>query len=99
MTSIQTSKRKNEDVVFTIFQDQRQKHHSIFKVGQVVPKADIKNVFSKRDSTNCFCEFYTITEIIQDTIHSYRNDYLPKGFKENLFRLTILTLDEKLWKN
>ena len=56
--------------------------------------ADIKRVFSKGDSTNYGYKLYTITEIIHNTIPSYRIDYLPERYNENLLLPTKLTLDE-----
>ena len=37
---------------------------------------------------------YTITEIIHDTIPSYRIDYLPERYNENLLLPTKLSLEE-----
>ena len=45
-----------------------------FQLGQLVRAAGIKRVFSNGDSTNCSYEFYTITEVIHDTMPSYRNN-------------------------
>ena len=64
------------------------------KLGQIVRTSDIKKVFSKGDSTNYSYKLYTITEIIHDTIPSYRLDYLPERYNENLLLPTKLTLEE-----
>ena len=37
---------------------------------------------------------YTITEVIHDTIPSYRIDYLPERYNENLLLPTKLTLEQ-----
>ena len=94
MTPIQASKKVNEKEVFSNLQDRRVKLQPKFKLGQLVRTADIKRVFSKGDSTNWSCKVYTITEIIHDTIPSYRIDYLLERYNENLLLPTKLTLDE-----
>ena len=52
MTPIQASKKSNEKAVFDNLQDKRKKLNPKYKLGQLVPTADIKRVFSKGDSTN-----------------------------------------------
>ena len=94
MTPIQASKKVNEKEVFSNLRDDRIKRQPKFKLGQLVPTADIKKVFSKGDSTNYSYKLYTITEVIHDTIPSYRLDYLPERYNENLLLPTKLTLDE-----
>ena len=94
MTPIQASKKVNEKEVFSNLRDDRVKRQQKFKLGQLVRTADIKKVFSKGDSTNYSCKLYTITEVIHDTIPSYRIDYLPERYNENLLLPSKLTLDE-----
>ena len=43
-----------------------------FKFHDLVRTADLKKTLSKRDTTNWFYKLYEITEIILDTIPSYR---------------------------
>ena len=90
MTPIQASKKINERKVLCNLQDRRDKQKPKFKLGQLVRTADIKRVFSKGDSTNWSYKLYTITEIIHDTIPSYRIDYLPVRYNENLLLPTKL---------
>ena len=78
MTPIQASKKSNEKLVYSNLQDKREKQTPKYKLGQIVRTADIKKVFSKCDSTNYSYKLYTITEVIHDTIPSYRIDYLPE---------------------
>ena len=85
MTPIQASKKANEKAVFDNLRDKRETQKPKFKIGQLVRTADIKRVFSKGDSTNYSFKIYTITEVIRDTISSYRIDYLPERYNENLF--------------
>ena len=78
MKPIDASKKSNEKLVYSNLQDQRDKQHSKYRLGQLVRTADIRRVFSKGDSTNWSYKLYTITEVIHDTIPSYRIDYLPE---------------------
>ena len=94
MTPVQASKKSNEKTVFDNLRDDRQKQRPKFKLGQIVRTADIKKVFSKGDSTSWSYILYTITEVIHDTIPSYRINYLPERYNENLLLPTKLTLDE-----
>ena len=94
MTPIHASKKINEKLVFSNLRDDRVKRQPKFKIGQLVRTADIKKVFSKGDSTNYSYKIYTITEIIHDTIPSYRIDYLPERYNEILLLPTKLSLEE-----
>ena len=94
MTPIQASKKINEKLVFSNLRDDRVKRQPKYKLGQLVRTADIKRVFSKGDSTNYSYKLYTITEVIHDTIPSYRIDFLPEGYNENLLLPTKLTLEQ-----
>ena len=90
MPPIQASKKSNEREVYSNLQDKRRKLNPKYKLGQLVRTADIKKVFSKGDSTNYGYKIYTITEVIHDTIPSYRIDYLPESYNENLLLPTKL---------
>ena len=94
MTPNQASQKSNEKTVYSNLQDKREKQTPKYKLGQLIRTADIKKVFSKGDSTNYSYKLYTITEVIHDTIPSYRIDYLPERYNENLLLPTKLTLDE-----
>ena len=94
MTPNQASKKSNEKVVYNNLQDKRQKQKPKFQLGQLVRTADIKRVFSKGDSTNYSYKLYTITEVIHDTIPSYRIDYLPERYNENFLLPTKLTFEQ-----
>ena len=74
--------------------DNREKQTPKYKLGQFVRTSDVKKVFSKRGSTNHSCKLYTKTEVIHDTIPSYRIKYLPARYIENLLLPTKLSLDE-----
>ena len=94
MTPLQASKKSNETLVYTNLQDKREKETLEFKLGDVVRTADMKKVFSKGDSTIWSYKLNTITEVIHDTIPSYRIDYLPERYNKNLFLPTKISLDE-----
>ena len=94
MTPIQASKKVNEKLVYNNLKDNREIQKPKFKLGQLVRTADIKRVFSKGDSTNWSYNLYTITEIIHDIIPSYRINYLPERYNENLLLQTKLSLEE-----
>ena len=94
MTPVQASKKSTEKLVYYNLQDRRVKGPPKFKLGQIVRTADIKRVFSKGDSTNWSYKLYTITEVIHNTFPSYRINYLPERYYENLLLPTKLTLDE-----
>ena len=53
-------------------------------------------MFSKGDSTNYSYKLYTITEVIHDTIPSYRIDYLPERYNQNILLPTKLTLEQNI---
>ena len=94
LTPLQASKKTNEKIVYSNLQDKRRKLNPKYNLGQLVRTADIKRVFSKGDSTNYSYELYTITEVIHNTIPSYRLKYLPERCNENLLLPTKLSLEE-----
>ena len=94
MTPNQTSKKSNKKAVFGNLRDARQKQRPKFKLGDLVRTADTKRVFSNGDSTNWSFKLYTITEVILDSVLSYRIDYLAERYNENLLLPTKLTLEE-----
>ena len=94
MTPVQASKKSNEKIVYNNLRDDKEKQQPKYKLGQLVRTADIKRVFSKGDSTNYSYKLYTITEVLHDTIPSYRLDYLPERYNENLLLPSKLSLEE-----
>ena len=94
MTPIQASKKSNEAEVYSNLKDNREVRKPKYKLRQLVRTADIKRVFSKSDSTNYSYKLYRLTEIIHDTIPSYRIDYLPERYNENLLLPTKPSLEE-----
>ena len=94
MTPFQASKKSNEKEIYSNLKDNREVLKPKFNLGQSVRTADIKRVFSKRVSTNWSFILYTITEVIHDTIPSYRINYLSERYNENLLLPTKIILDE-----
>ena len=94
ITPNQASKKSNERKVYSNLQDRKVRQKPKFKLGQLVRSADIKRVFSKGDSTNNRYKLYTFTEVIHNTIPSYRIDYLPERYNQNLLLPTKLTLEQ-----
>ena len=77
-TPIQDFKKIIEKIVYSNLRDDRDKQEPMFKLGQLVRTDDIKEVFSKGDSTNYSYKLYAITEVLHDILPSYRINYLPK---------------------
>ena len=72
MTPIQAAKKLNEKIVHNNLKYKGEIQKPKFKIRQLVRTADVKRVFSKVDSTNWSYKLYTTTEVIHDTIASYR---------------------------
>ena len=94
MTPIQGSLKKNEGYVYKNLLDKRKKVTPKFQLNELVRVADLKKTFSKGDTTNWSYILYKITELIIDTIPSYRLDNLPERYNEALLKKTELTMKE-----
>ena len=94
MNPIQVFKKSNKKEVYNYLRDDRQKQKPKYKSGQLVRTADIKRVFSKGHSTIYSSKLYALTEVIYNTIPSYRINYLPERYNENLILPTKLSLEE-----
>ena len=77
-----------------ISKTRKRKLNTKYKLGQLVPTADIKKVFSKGGSTNYSNKFYALTEVLYSTFPKKRIDYLPEKFNENLLLPTKLSLEQ-----
>ena len=97
MTPIQASLKKKEKIGFDNPQDKRKKQKPQFELGQVVRTADIKQTLSKGFSTNWLYKLCPITEVIHNTIPSYKNNCLLRRYNENLLTSTKLSVHEN-WK-
>ena len=65
-----------------------------FQLNEFVRVADLKKTFSKGDTTNWSYNLYKITELIIDTIPSYRLDNLPERYNEALSKKTEISVKE-----
>ena len=88
------SLKKNEVYVYKNLLDKRKKTKPKFQVNNLVRTADLKRTFSKGDTTNWSYKLYKITEIINNTIPSYRLDNLKERYNESLLKKTDLTLKQ-----
>ena len=94
LTPIQASLKKNEGYVYKNLLDKREKVKPKLQINDLVRTADLKKTFSKGDTTNWSYKLYKITEIINDTIPSYRLDNLKERYNESLLKKTELTMKE-----
>ena len=84
LTPVQTSSKKNEGFAYNNILDKPKRIKAKLQVNDLVRTADLKKLFSKRDTINWSNKLYKITEIFNDTIPSYRFDNLPERYKESL---------------
>ena len=82
----------DEKEVYSNLRDDREIRKPKFKLGQLVRTSDIRKAFSKCDSTNYSHNLHTIREVIHDTLPSYRINYLPERYNQNLLFPTKLSL-------
>ena len=94
LTPTQASLKKNEGYVYKHLLDKRSNIKPKFQINDLVRTADLKKTFSKGDTTNWSYKLYKITEIVNDTIASYKIDNLPERYNESLLKKTELTLKE-----
>ena len=94
LTPLQASLKKNEGFVYKNLLDKRNKITPKFQINNLVRTADLKKTFSKSDTTNWSYKLYKITEIINDTIPSYKIDNSPERYNESLFKKIDLTMKE-----
>ena len=72
MTAFNASRKSNEKLVYSNLQDRRVKQKPKCKLGDLVKTSNIRFFFNKGDSTNYSYKAYTMTEVLHDTISSYR---------------------------
>ena len=86
------SLKKNEGFVYRNLLDKRNNIKPKYKIGDLVRTADLKKTFSKGDTINWSYKLYKITEIIKDTMPSYKKDKLKERYNESLLKKTELTI-------
>ena len=92
LTPIQASLKKNECYVYKNLLDKRNKIKPKFQINDLVRTADLKKTFSKSDTKNWSYKLDKITEIVNDTIPSYKINNLPERYNESLLKKTDLKL-------
>ena len=90
------SLKKYEGYVYKNLLDKRKKVKPKFQINDLVRTADLKRTFSKGDTTNWSYKLYKITEIINDTMPSYKIDNLSERYNESLLKKTNLTMKENI---
>ena len=88
------SLKKNEGFVYKNLLDKRKKVKPKFQINDLVRVADLKKTFSKSDTTNWSYKLYKTTEIVNDTIPSYKINNLSERYNESLLKKTNLTMKE-----
>ena len=63
-----------------------------FQVNDLIRTTDLKKTFSKPHTNNWSYNLYKITEMINDTIPSYKINNLPEKYNEALLKKTELTM-------
>ena len=86
--------KKNEGFVYKNLLDKRKKIKPKYEIGNLVRTADLRETFSKGDTTNWSYKLYKITQIFKDTVPSYHIDNLPERYNESLLKKTELTMKE-----
>ena len=94
LTPVRASLKKIEGFVYKNLLDKRKKIKPKYEIGNLVRTADLKKTFSKRDTTNWSYRLYKVTEIIIDTIPSYRPGNLPERYNEVLLKKTELSMKQ-----
>ena len=74
--------------------DKGRKLNPNYQNHNLVCRADLEKRFSKGDTTNWSHKFYESTEIVKDTIPSYKIDQLLETYNEALLKKTQLTMKE-----
>ena len=59
-----------------------------------VRTSDLKRIFSKGDTTNWSYKLCEITDIVNDTMPSYRTDNLQECYKEAFLKKTEFSIKE-----
>ena len=94
MTPIHAFQKSKEKEVYSNLKDIREVRKPNFNIGELVRTAYNKNVFSKGDSKNYSYKLYTKTEILHNTIPSFRLNYLTERYNEITLLPTELSLEE-----
>ena len=94
LTPIEGSLKNNEGYIYHSLLEKRKEVKPKFKIQDLVRTANLKQAFSKWDSTNWSYKMNKVSESFNDTIPSYRIHKLPELFNETLLKTTKLTMKE-----
>ena len=90
---IEASLKKNEGYVYRKLLHKRERKPKL-QVNDLVRTANLKNAFSRGDSSNWSYQLYKFTEIVNDKISSYRIDNLLERYNAALLKKTALSVRE-----
>ena len=93
LTTIPASSKKNKAFVYKNLLDKKRTSPK-FKIHNLIRTADLMKTFSKSDTTNWSHKLKEITEIVNDTIPSYKIDKLKERSNEALLKKTELSMKE-----
>ena len=95
LSPINASLKKNEGYVYKNLLDKRKIIKPKFQVKDLVRTANLKNTFTKSDLTNWSYKLYEFTEIVNDTLPSYKINNLPERFNEALLKKNRSLIERK----
>ena len=95
LTPTQASLKKNEGYVYKNLLDKCKKVKPKYDIGDLVRTADLKKTLSKGDTTDWSYKMYKITEIINDTVPSYKIDNLKERYNEALLKKNRINFKRK----
>ena len=91
---IQASLKKNEALVYKNLLEKGKIIKPKKEIHDLDRVADLEKTFSNGDITNWSYELYENTEIVNDTIPSYKINQLTKRYNESSLKKTTLILKE-----
>ena len=90
LTPIQGSLKKDGGYVYNNLLDKDKKVKPKFRINDLFRTAGTKKTFSKGDTTYWSYKMYNITEIINDTIPSYKIDNLKKKIYRSIVEKKVI---------
>ena len=96
LSPIQASLKKNEGYVYKNSIDKRKKIKPKFQINDLVRTADLRNTFSKGDTLDWSDKLYKNTDILNDTISSYKLDNFSERYNESILKKTELSMKENI---
>ena len=78
MTPTLAGFKKNEEFFYSNILHNRKNKTPKYKIRELVRTTDKRNIFSKGDATTLSSEFYSIPQVIDDAIPSYRISFYQR---------------------